>query len=526
MNISQNFKKAPWVRRVHPDKVNQTFVRGYKPMPGGSLTDYFIQLTASDFLNELSPAAHEINSNFLSTRPIWRPTEDKKDGKTKWVLDGYDELESVALGWQQFIVGNKVAHMTGNCFTLAKETKGYDEEYDELLSWMDAVGIHDAWTEAVMYCEHCGDSGILLQQTADGEIDWEVYAYEDKGHTIYPQVDENGNPIYYISYMKDGKQMCDVISTKYIEKWVAADPDSEEDSSFFERLWTKYVQIPTGVRSDDGYVRIYRKDAQAGSDLCQFIYFRVPDVSWGPAELSIEEHENAASYVANEVKDSAFPLLVMKAEKITSMPPSKTNGKTIAIKGTADSLAHSDVRYESPADASNIATVHFNELNNNIMRTTQSVLITPEIMKQGADSSTAIKILFRPEIQWAKQRWVYYNKPVRQLVKVFKVLAGKIEGDLDRYTKIRTSVWFEPWIPQNVKENTDIVTAKVYARLMSRKAAQNELGSPYRGDYDTVNKEWEDELAMKQKYSANQKDSNPDAPDIDNNDAGKSIAER
>lgn len=528
MNISSHFQKPYWVRRVHPDKVNQTFARGYKPMPGGSPTDYYIQLTSSDFLNELSPAAHEVNSSYMSLRPIWKQTEDTdKNGKKKWVIDGYDELESVALGWQQFIASNKIAHLTGRAPSLAKETTEFDDEYDALLSWIDAAGLHDAWTEAVMYCEHCGDSGILLTQTADGEIEWEVYAFEDKGHTIYPHIDENGKPIYYIKYVKDGKNMCDVISTRYIEKWAQADPEEEENATFFEKLWARFVQIPVGEKSDDGYVLVSRKDAQAGNDLCQFIYFRVPDVSWGPAELSIEAHENAASYVANEVKDSAFPLLVMKAEKVTSLPPSNVNGKTVAIKGTADTLAHSDVHFESPADASNIATVHFKELNDNIMRTTQSVLISPEIMKQGADSSTAIKILFRPEIEWAKQRWVYYNKPYRQLIKVFKRLAGKVEGNMDKYSQIRTSVWFDPWIPQNVKEDTDIVTAKVYARLMSRKAAQNELGSPYRGDYATIHKEWEDELAMKQKYGAKaESESNPDEPKIDNNDKGKTIAER
>ena len=520
MKLSVNFQKDPWLRRVHPDNSEARFALGYKPYVNTSREDSYVQLFASDFLNELSPAAHPINSRYQSTRPIWKPTGEKDaNGKEKWEIDGYDELESVALGWQQFICGNKVAHLTGDGgFQVCNETTDFDT-FEELSSWMDRIGLRDAFTEAVHYAERAGDSGILFWQTADGDIEWDVYAYE-KGHTIYPQLDENGKPVYYITYMKAGKKMCDVISTKYIEKWVKADPKNEEDLPYFEKLWRRFVKQADAEQTEDGYVLVNRKEAQCGSELCQFIYFRVPDVSWGPVELTIEQHENAASYVANEVKDSAFPLLVLKAEKTTSLPPSEMNGKTIAIKGTADALAHSDVKFESPADASNIATVHFKELNENILRASQSVIISPDILKQGSDSSTSIKILFRPEIEWCMSRWIYYNKPVRQMVKVVKVLAGKAEGKIGKYDDIVTSVWQKIWIPQNEKEQVDMITAKVYARILSRKAAMNEMGSQYKGDYEQTQKEWEWELEKKAESK------NPDEPKIDNNDPGKSIAEQ
>lgn len=517
MNISKNFKKVPWVRRVHPDKVSLAYARNYKPLPGGTMEDSFIQLTSSDFLNELSPAAHPINSRYMSTRPIWGPSGKKdENGKEELVITGFDDLESVALGWQLFISGNKIAHLTGSgVFDLANETMDSDT-YATLVSWMDACGVRDGVSEGVYYAEREGDAGILVYQTDDGDIDWEVYSKE-KGHNIYPQEDKNGLPIYYIQYWKEGKEMCDIISSRSIETWVHADPKDLEDR-IMNRIISAVVET-----SEDGWRLVRRKDAQVGQDLNQFTYFRVPDVSWGPVQLSIEAHENAASYVANEVKDTAYPILVLKSEKVTSLPPTEMNAKTIAIKGTADSLAHSDVKFATPPDASNIATVHFKELNDNIIRGSQTAIIEPEILKQGSDSSTSIKILFRPEIEWAKQRWIVYNKPIRHLVKVVKRLVGKIEGDIKRFGELRTSVWQEIWIPQNEKELTDIVTSKVYARVLSRKAALNELGSQYKGDYEQINKEWEEELAMKHKYSGANDESNPSEPKVDNNDPGKSI---
>lgn len=536
MKLSVNFQKDPWLRRVHPDNAMTRFSLNYKPYIPSSREDSYVQLFASDFLNELSPAAHQINSRYMSTRPIWKNTGEKDaNGKEKWEIDGYDELESIALGWQQFICGNKIAHMTGaGGFKVCNETTDFDS-FEALSSWMDQVGFQDAFTEAVFYCERAGDSGILFTQTSDGDIEWDVYAYE-KGHTIYPQIDEDGRPVYYITYLKEGKPMCDVISTRYIEKWVKADPDNQDNVPFFNKLWRRFAKQGGMEKSDDGYILVNRKDAQCGIDLCQFIYFRVPDTSWGPVQLSIEEHENAASYVANEVKDSAFPLLILKAEKTTSLPPTEMNGKTIAIKGTADALAHSDVKFESPADASNIATVHFNELNNNIMRASQSVIISPEIMKQGADSSTAIKILFRPEIEWCKARWIFYNKPARQMVKVFKTLAGKAEGNISKYADLRTSIWQEIWIPQNEQEQNQMIIDKVYARVLSRKAALNELGSQYKGDYAQIDKEWREEIDMKARipaeinaeYNTNieVQDDDPKNPaKTDNRNKGKTIQE-
>jgi hypothetical protein len=58
----------------------------------------------------------------------------------------------------------------------------------------------------------------------------------------------------------------------------------------------------------------------------------------------------------------------------------------------------------------------------------------------------------------------------------------------------------------------------------------------YIGDYEQIQKEWEEELQMKSEIPAKVKaeygtssevkeEDNPDAPKVDNNDKGKSIAE-
>ena len=76
MNISSYInpaKKRPWVRRV----------ADASPTSGGK--GFSLKtMTQDDFLNEVCPAAHPINSEMMSRRPIYGPTGEKdKNGKEK-----------------------------------------------------------------------------------------------------------------------------------------------------------------------------------------------------------------------------------------------------------------------------------------------------------------------------------------------------------------------------------------------------------------------------------------------------------
>lgn len=526
MNISEHLKKDYWVRRVAPDSVSMYPTIGnnvgYRPAKLGGFGFSYVNLTQDQFLNELSPNAHEINSKFMSQRPIFK-IEKTEDGKSKYVFDGYDDLETVALSIQEMLVSKKVSHLTGKHFWLSNESDD-EEAFENIRSWMDISGFWDGWTEAVRACERTGDSALYLYQDASGP-NYEVFSYE-KGDSLYPQVDDSGNPVLYRAYTLNGKPAVDIFSVKYKETWVKVDTDDEEQRSWIDKVLRAVRGFNFQEVSEDGYKLISRKDSQVGNDLLQVIYYKVPDIATGPVQDGICKLEKALSYVANEVKDMAFPILFLKSEKLVSLPPSKINGKTIGVKGTADSLAHSDGKFLAPPDMSNIATVHLKTLWENILRGSMSALVEPEVLKQGSDSSTSIRILFAPDVQWCQNRWVYYAKPNRQCVEVFKRLVGKQEGEIQRYGDLRTSIGQEIWLPQNDTEELKRQLDMLYARAKSRKSVLQDIPDSHKGDYEQIMKEWEDELKMKQEYSANkQDDPNPSEPDIDNKMDGKSILE-
>lgn len=62
---------------------------------------------------------------------------------------------------------------------------------------------------------------------------------------------------------------------------------------------------------------------------------------------------------------------------------------------------------------------------------------------------------------------------------------------------MRISVGQNVWIPQNAAEVQKMELDQVYARVKSRKAAMQDLDNTHKGDYEQIQKEWEEELTMK-----------------------------
>lgn len=520
MNISEHLKKDYWVRRVLPDSAamyppigNNV---GYRNPKVGAMGVGYVNLTQDQFLNEIFSSAHIINSKFMSQRPIYKQTDDvdPSTGKKKWVLDGFDDLETVALAIQEFIVEKKIAHLTGDNFWIASEDKD-EEAFQKVSSWMDFAGFWDAWAEAVSYCERECDSALYWWY--DGTtINYEVFSYE-KGDVLYPGVDEDGNPTLYRSYTLNGKNAVDVFTCRAKETWVKVDTSDEDGKRWYDKILRR-LKGGQAVRemSDDGYVLMSRKDSQVGNDILQVIYFKVPDIATGPVQDCIVKFERAHSYIANEVKDFAFPILFLKSEKIVSLPPSNLNGKTIGVKGTSDSLAHSDAKFLAPPDSSNISKVNLETLWNNILRGSLTSLVEPVDIRQGADSSTTIKIMFAPDIEWCKNRWKFYAKPVRQLVEVFKRLVGKAENDISRYGDLRISSGQNIWLPQNEAERVKIELDQYYAGVKSRKATMSDIGNSHLGDADQIMKEKEADKALDAKYKTETVVEDPNVPGVTN----------
>lgn len=497
MNVSDYIKpekKKPWLRRV----IDNT--------PGNKNSFQLKVMTQDDFLNEVCSAAHPINSPWMSRRPIWGPTGQKdKSGKEKWGIVGYDDVETVPSTKQEAIIGKKIAHFSGDGFWVANETHDEDR-FNKLMSWFDTVGLKTAYSEIVTACFRTGDAAVYLYQTDDSNapIEYEVYDYEH-GSTLYPSTDFDGKTSLARKYKFDGHDAVDIFTTEKRQTWMMID---KEDNSI--------VPIDGRVVSDDGYTLVRSIAAQAGSKLCQCIYFRVDDIPTGCVQLQIEKLENGKTYVGEHLKGSTMPILFLKAERTTSLPPNSLANKAIGVKGTADALAHADAKFLAPPDASNIANLHLDGLNEDIEDGAMSVFIDPEIIKQGSDSSATMQILYDPEIQWAMNHWAPFFKPVRQMMAVFKTLVGKVEGDTTGYDAMRISVGQNIYIPRNKAEALKMELDQLYAGSKSIRAVQTDTGNTHLGDYEQIMKEKEEDLALQAKYKIEASKQNPEIPGVTN----------
>lgn len=513
MRIADYLQKEYWKRRVAPTTkdlpipCNNQYYINPLPLANG---ENFRYLTTSDFLNEIEPSAHEINSPHWIMRPVY-VWEDVLDDNGKVILDnsgrpkkkkvfaGYQNMETTRCSLQKRFAIAKANHSAQKGFWLGNESKEYKGEFDTLLSWRDSLGLKTAYFEAVLSLRQCCEAAVYLYMEGN-TLQYKVFS-PLYGDTLFPNYDENHNPVLVRLYTLRGKNAVDIYACGYIETWIQSveDTENEKEQSWWNRFsgwFGKNINWQTTKISEDGWRRISRRDSQIGNHLNQVTYFRVPDLATGCVEDEIKSWERAMSYIAESMKVSAFPDKLIKATKIKSLPDAEAHGRIYAVEGDVDQLRAADMKTIDPGDMSNIATVNINAKMRAIMHGSMSVIIEPEILKSGADSSSALRLMFTSEIQDAEAFWVLVAPQVRTMVEVFKALVAKIEEN-PIYTKIRTSIEPITWIPQNTSELIDNTTKLVYAGIISKEDAASEVDLQYPNGIATIAKEQEDELYRK-----------------------------
>lgn len=552
MNISQHLKKEFWKRRVNPDAPNKHIPTNsdlYSQLYLNLLDGDYAYYTQEDFLRENEPSAHDINSRYMSLRPVY-DVRDKKienaDGtittEPEWFVTEFEPKETVRFGLQKRINTSKAAFMAGNGFWVCHEDKDHDLG-ETLSSWKDSAGLNLAWQEVVQSCYLTGDGAVYLY-VYNGQLRYQVFSYL-KGDILFPDVDENRNSVIYRLYTLRGKRAVDVYSTNRVQTWIEGDKDSEKEQSWIARFggwFAKNLNWNSTKMSEDGWRCIADNPVQTPDGINPCIYWRVPDIPSGIAQEEICKLESAASMVADEVRSTVQAILFLKATNIESMPQKDSTGKILGVKGSVDELAAADAKYVGRPNLSDIATIDLNTKEKSIMQSTMSVTISPDIFRASDPSSASIKLMFTDTIIWCKNEFVHLYPGLVEMVDVFKHLVAKIVGNGNIAT-MRTSCGCDFWIPQNDSEVLKRELDQVSYRVKSRKSAMSDIGNNHIEDYKQILKEWKEELDIKARVPAVAKaevqaeyqepqetiEEEEDTPkpqnDIDNSAKGKSITE-
>lgn len=509
--IQEHLKKKYWRRRIVGDMpAIPPTDNGHYELPDEQITDGPYQyLTQEDFLREIEPSAHDINSKFQSTRPIKELVEREvnitnEDGTVtkkkvkEWQIVGWDNLETTRCGLQRRIALTKAAHFAGDGWGIYNEqsnkSKDAHKRFDTLNSWKDVAGYDSMLMEAALSCFQTGDFGAYVYVTAAGDIEYKSYSYLD-GYEIFPDIDENRNDVYYVLYSLKGKHAVDIFSADAIETWVQADL-TDKDNSGIQTWFSKvknWFKTKDYAVSEDGWHRVARKETQTPKGLGQFVYWRIPDIPSGAVQEDISALERTLSYVAEGVKATTFDTLFIKATKIKNLPGVGGAGNVIGVEGDVDSIKAADAKRIAPSDPSSVATIDIKEKKESIYHTALSVVVDPEILRSGADSGSAMRLCFNDEIKWCMTMQPTFIKPLKRLVAIHKALVAKIENDPE-YTNIRCSVGINIWIPQNFSENVENTCKLKYAGIISAENSRHELDLNYPDDIEIVGKESEKDL--------------------------------
>lgn len=516
INISQHLKKEYWKRRINadtpnvePPTLNEYYVKPYEFMPG--VTEQL--LTQENFMRENSPLAHDINSRFMSMRPVYdveEVTVTDADGNIKtepqWRVVGFDPVETVRFALQKRINLSKAAFMAGNGFWISHEDKNHDDA-TLLSSWKDSAGLDLAWLELVQSCFLTGD-GAIYQYVQNNQLKFHVFSYL-KGDTLFPDYDENRNFVLYRLYTLRGKRAVDIYSTTSIQTWIEGDKEESKEQNWLSRFggwFRKGLDWGSSKLSEDGWRCVSDTKVQTPDGMNPVVYWRIDDIPSGIANADISALEKAASFVADGVKSVSQPILFLKATNIESLPEQDSTGKRIGVKGAVDEIAAADAKFLVPPDLSNIATIDLSNKEKSIRLSTLSVDITPEIFRSSDPSSASIKLLFSDTLIWCKNMFVQFYPGLCDLVEVFKALVAKIEIGKGKggesIASMRTSCGCEFWIPQNDSEMLKRELDQVAYRVKSRKAAMSDIGSQHMEDYEQILKEWREELDLKARVPA------------------------
>lgn len=557
MRISDKLQKQYWRRRINPDAVDKHTPVGaqYYQQSAMSFDDgCYMLLTQEDFCRENDPLAHDINSKYMSLRPIYEVRKKldaegnavlDEEGKpiNEWHIVDFEPVETVRFGLQKRINTSKAAFMAGNGFWVCHEDKDH-ELGEKLNSWKDSAGLDTAWQELVKSCYLTGD-GAIYQYVHNGQLRYEVFSYL-KGDILFPDYDENRNPVLTRLYTLRGRRAVDIFTTERVQTWIEGDKESDKDASWFMRFsgwFAKGLKWDSAKTSEDGWRCLADNPTQTPVGINPCTYFRVPDIPSGIANQEIGTLEKACSFVADGVRANSQAPLFVKATDIDNLPRTDSTGKIIGVKGAVEELKAADAKFLTPPNLSDIATIDIANKQRSIRESTMSVDITPEIFRAADPSSAAIKLLFTDTIIWCKNEFVHLYPSLVSLIDVFKALVAKIEGN-GKIATMRTSCGCDFWIPQNDSEVLKRELDMVAYRLKSRKSAMSDAGNSHVEDYEQIIKEWKEELDIKARVPAVAKaevekeygepqetieveedDDNGTKPKIDNSAKGKSITE-
>lgn len=441
--------------------------------------------TQADFLREFYPTSHKIFDKQLYP-DIWKFNPEDK----KWYCQ---KIQRTAFAFQQLIHTKHVLHLTGNDvqFELSNDEHGDDcKECQDLLDrfkkgWL----LHDMeirFFEAVsayMKVAECAIVGFFDEKKKFGT---RTLSY-DRGDILYPQLDPLTGDLVcfarkYYDYDEDGGTR-----TEWVEAW--------DDKKFYRFKKTvnngkaqEVIKKIAKVFGIDDYTCVEEK--LHGFQFVPVAYARNDDgPCWYMVQKNIEDYEEAFSYLCENNKAYAFPILSLTGDGNDISISGDTDGsaKTIMITDT-----NGRAEFLNGTDASNAFATQLNKSYELIYEL--SFTVKPPELKSGDLPGVAIKLLYSPAVEMAMNDAQKLAPFLDKLVRICKYGIGMEENCMLSMVGLEMNAWISPYIHQNKTEVISNLAMGVQNGFISKQTASERCPDfPKTGEWERILKEKKEE---------------------------------
>lgn len=452
-------------------------------MPQDTL--YRVIKTQKDFLREFYPTSHKIFDKDLYP-DIWR--KNPEDGK--WYVQ---EIQRTAFAFQQVIHIKHTLHLTGNDiqFELAgdPEMKKQEEYINLLAKFKKGWYMHDMEIrhyEAVSSYMKVAEAAVVGYFDKNKKFGTRTLAF-DRGDTLYPQTDPLTGELVvfarkYNDYDEEGNE-----KTEWVEVW--------DDRKFYrfkkqvnEGVVKKTIKRIAKIFGIDDYSCVEEKDH--GFPFIPVAYVRNDDgPCWSAVQKNIEDYEEAFSYLCENNKAYAFPIMKLKGDgdDITVVGDTDGSAKMIQITDT-----NGDADFINGTDASDAFATQLNKSYDLIYEL--SFTVKPPELKSGDLPGVAIKLLYSPAIEVAENDAKKMHPFLDQLVRICKYGIGMEEDCMATMTGLPIHAWVEIYVHQNKSEIiTNLATAVLNGFLSKQTASERCPDFPVNDEYDRIMREKKEE---------------------------------
>nr|DAQ67354.1 MAG TPA: portal protein [Caudoviricetes sp.] len=440
--------------------------------------------TQHDFLREFYPSSHKIWDKNLYP-DIYR--KNPEDGK--WYIQ---EIQRTAFAFQRLIHTKHTLHLTGNDiqFELASADDKKNEQLQKLLNtfkkewYMKDMEVRHF--EAVSAYMKVAEVAVVGFFDSNGVFGTKTLSF-DNGDILYPHIDSLTGEMTvfarkYIDYDEQG-----IEKTEWVEVW---------DNKMFYRFKKQLnegavketIKRIANIFGIDNYSCVEEKPH--GFPFLPVAYARNEDgPCWAPVQRNIEDYEEAYSYLCENNKAYAFPMLKLKGDGDDIMVVGDTNGgaKTIQITDT-----DGDAEFIDGTDASNAFATQLNKSYDLIYEL--SFTVKPPELKSGDLPGVAIKLLFSPAIEIAENDAKMLHPFLMQLVKMCKYGIGMEQNCMASMTALPIHAWVEVYVHQNKSEMiTNIATAVQNGFLSKQTASERCPDLPVTNEIERIIREKKEE---------------------------------